>query len=104
MDEESTNIAMSVDCALIAAISSLAAGLSKVKGFDMSLATRTIDQYIKNPVSPDIPNRTAYEHVLESIKFLIVHPLECDADVKNPPHKPGSVVHLFSNTEEKNGE
>lgn len=100
MDEKNMEIAVSVDYALIAAISSLAAGLSKVKNFDMALATRTIDQYIKNPVNPDIPDRDVYQRVLETVRFQIQHPIECDVEVERSMHVPDGVVQLFRNIEE----
>jgi hypothetical protein len=101
MDEKNMEIAVSVDYALIAAISSLAAGLSKVKGFDLSLATNTIDQYIKNPVNPDIPDRTVYEQVLETVRFQILHPIDSGKGVNHPVHRSDVVVQLFRSDEEK---
>lgn len=101
MDEKNMEIAVSVDYALIAAISSLAAGLSKVKGFDLSLATNTIDQYIKNPVNPDIPDRAVYEQVLETVRFQILHPVDSGKGANRRLYKQGKVVHLFRNNEEK---
>lgn len=80
MDEKKLNAVFSADCALIVAISGLAAGLSKVPGFDQDLAVRTIDQYIKNPVHEDIRDREAYEQVLDTVKFLIKHPIQCEGD------------------------
>lgn len=75
MEDKDIKSAISVDYALLAAVNSLTAALSKVPGFDVNYAADAINRFIETPISPDVPDLELYRDVLEGVRFQMLHPL-----------------------------